>query len=107
MGLTPLYPSEMLNNGPLKRFINESKDRYDYIVIDNAPMDIVSDAMLIAPYAAVNLFILRMRSSTKDQLDFINKIAQEGVVGNMVVALNDASYENKKGYGYYNEDRVK
>lgn len=106
-GLKPLYPSEMLNNGPLEKFIMEAKDRFDYIVIDNAPVNIVSDAMIISPYADVNLFVLRMKRSTRDELDFINKTAHEGVIKHMVVALNDASYENQKGYGYYNEDRIK
>lgn len=105
------YPSELLNNGFLEIFINQAKDRFDYIIFNNAPVYIVNDAMTVVPFSDMNLFLLRMKSSTKNQLAYINQIAQEGIIKNMAVALNNVTHENygvfeQKGHGYYNEDRL-
>ena len=109
-GPVPFYPSELLNNGLLEKFIEEAKKSYDYIIFDNAPASIVNDAMMIAPFADANLFVLKLKSSTKNQLEYVNRVANEGIIKNMVITLNNVTSEsngfNNKSYGYYNEDNV-
>jgi hypothetical protein len=89
----------------------EAKKRFDYIIFNNAPVSIVNDAMMIIPYADLNLFLLRMKSSTKNELAYLNRVAQEGVIKNLAVALNNVTQESyglygSRDHGYYNEDRV-
>jgi len=103
------YPSEMLNSEMFKEFILSAKTTYNYIIIDNAPLNIVNDAMQIASYADINLFLIRINYSTYTQLAFINKLAQEGTIKNMLVAVNNVQIDkrlmNKKSVQYYNEER--
>jgi tyrosine-protein kinase Etk/Wzc len=110
-GPKPSYPSELLSNSLLDDFIREAKSRYDYVIFNNAPVSIVNDAMMIIPYADMNLFLLRMKSSTKNELAYLNRVAQEGVIKNMAVALNNVTQESyglygSRDHGYYNEDRM-
>lgn len=109
-GPVPFYPSELLNNGLLEKFIEEAKRSYDYIIFDNAPASIVNDAMMIAPFADANLFVLKLKSSTKNQLEYVNRLANEGIIKNMVITLNnvisDSNGFKNKSYGYYNEDNI-
>ncbi len=109
-GSKPLFPSELLNNSKLEEMINEAKKYYEYIIINNPPVNIVNDAMMVVPFADMNLFLLRIKSSTKNELMFINKIAQEGIIKNMAVALNNVTYKSiglyeKNNGGYYNDNR--
>lgn len=109
-GPVPFYPSELLNNGLLEKFLEDAQKSYDYIIFDNAPASIVNDAMMIAPFADVNVFVLKLKSSTKDHLEYVNRVASEGIIKNMVLALNNVTNESRgfknRSYGYYNEDNV-
>jgi capsular exopolysaccharide synthesis family protein len=101
-GPTPTSPSELLTNGLLPNFVDRVKDRFDYIVFDNAPYGVVSDAMVIGLQADFNMFLLRMNYSKKEFIDGINKVYHEGVLKNVVVALNGA--QQIQGYGYYSDE---
>jgi capsular exopolysaccharide synthesis family protein len=110
-GPKPDYPSELLGTDLMSEFITEAKNYYEYIIINNAPLDIVKDAMMLAPYSDVNLFLLRIHKSSVNQLKYINELIIEGIVQNVVVALNnvtDDSYAiSRRGdHGYYNDNRM-
>ncbi|WP_426671209.1 GumC family protein [Mucilaginibacter sp. McL0603] len=110
-GPKPDYPSELLGTNLMSEFITEAKKYYEYIIINNAPLDIVKDAMMVAPYSDVNLFLLRIHKSSVNQLKYINELILEGIVQNVVVALNnvtDDSYAiSRRGdHGYYNDNKM-
>ncbi len=110
-GPIPMYPAELLNNGPLQQLIDWGREHYDYVVIDNAPTDLVSDSILISRYTDLNLYVLRLKYSKKGEIHSINKMRHDGVMNNIAVALNDvtpdASGKSFKGYGYYREVKAK
>lgn len=110
-GPIPMYPAELINNGPLQKLMDWGRANYDYIIIDNAPTDLVSDSMLISRYTDLNLFVLRLKYSKKGEITSLNKMKEEGLMKNLVVALNDvtpdASGKSFKGYGYYREVKAK
>jgi len=88
----------------IARFIADARSSYDYILIDNSPMDILSDARSIAAYADINLFVLRMGYSTQQELSYVNKTADQEVIKNMIVALNDTEPGRRdRKAGYFNE----
>ena len=110
-GQKPDYPSELLGTDLMSEFITEAKKHYEYIIINNAPLDIVKDAMMLAPYSDINLFLLRIHKSSVNQLKYINELIIEGIVQNVVVALNnvtDDSYAiSRRGdHGYYNDNKM-
>jgi hypothetical protein len=85
---------------------NLADNMYDYVVIDNAPMELISTAKTIASIAHINLFTVKMRYSTNAQIDMINKTFDEGVIKNIVVCLNavtpkDRSMNFSKYHHYY------
>ncbi|WP_186292685.1 GumC family protein [Mucilaginibacter corticis] len=110
-GEKPDYPSELLANHRLEGFITEAKKHFEYIIFNNSPMGIVKDGMMVVPHSDMNLFLLRMNKSSVDQLYYINELLNEGVIKNVVVALNNVTDESQgmvgqKGHGYYNDDRL-
>ena len=110
-GPRPDYPSELLAGDRLAMFIAEAKQHYEYIVFNNPPLSIVTDGMIVALKSDANVFLLRMKKSSVNQVDYINEVLNEGVVKNVVVALNNVtseSYERigQSDHGYYNDNRM-
>ena len=101
-GPTPQSPSELLANGAIAAFVDKVRDRFDYIIFDNAPYGVVSDAMVIGMQADMNMFLVRMNYSKKDFIDGINKVHHEGTMKNVMVAVNGV--KQIQGYGYYNDE---
>ena len=94
--------SELLNNGRIKTFIDLVKNQYDYVIIDNSPVGIVFDPVLIGVHADINLILLRLNYSKREELSAINKIGFDGVLKNVTVAVNDI--KQSFGFGYYTEE---
>jgi tyrosine-protein kinase Etk/Wzc len=104
-GPIPFNPSELLNNGLISIFIQAAKNKFDYIVFDNAPFGVVSDATMVGMNADINLFLVRINQSIKENIDAINKVHNEGVLKNVLVTVNGV--KQQRGYGYYNEEARK
>jgi tyrosine-protein kinase Etk/Wzc len=104
-GPLPFNPSELLNNGLISIFIQAMKNKFDYIVFDTAPFGVVSDATMVGLNADINLFLLRLNLSKKENADAINKVHNEGVLRNVLVTVNGV--KQQQGYGYYNEEARK
>lgn len=89
--------SELMDSPLMQQFVREARATFDFIVIDNPPISILSDARTIANYAEINLFVLRIGHSTVKELSYINRSAEEETIPNMLVVLNDTPGSRKKG----------
>ncbi|MCA6447586.1 MAG: polysaccharide biosynthesis tyrosine autokinase [Chitinophagaceae bacterium] len=98
-GPLPPNPSELMISERMDLLFEKLKDAYDYIVIDSAPVGLVSDAFALNRYSDVTIFIVRQRFSLKKQLDFINELRQNKKLKNIVLAINDINLSGR--YGYY------
>jgi capsular exopolysaccharide synthesis family protein len=96
-GPVPPNPAELLGNGEFEKFIEEAKQKFDYIVMDNAPVSLVTDGILSGKYADANLFVLRQDFSNKNQIKFINQLSEKESLNKIGIILNDAVFN---GYGY-------
>jgi len=96
-GPVPPNPSELLGTEEFAKFIEEAKKDFDYIIMDNAPVTLVTDGLLTGKHADANLFILRQGFSNKSQIKFINQLAEKESISQVGIILNDTVY---KGYGY-------
>ncbi|MEY4930826.1 MAG: hypothetical protein RI909_1550, partial [Bacteroidota bacterium] len=94
--------SELLNNGVMREFVAEAKKKFDYIIFDNSPIGVVYDPVIIGMYSDSNLILVRLNYSKAEEIVAINKIGQEGILKNIMVAINGK--KQSKGYGYYTED---
>ena len=99
----PVYPNpaELLENGYFERFMEEAKSRFDYIILDSPPVSLVTDGIITGRHADVNLFVIRLRYSSKEQFKYINEHDVKKTLPNLALVLNDAIKENFGNGNYY------
>lgn len=100
-GPIPPNPVELLENSYFERFMEEAKSRFDYIILDSPPVSLVTDGIITGRHADVNLFVVRLRYSTREQIQFINEHEFKKTLPNLALVLNDAIKENFGSGNYY------
>ncbi len=109
-GSIPPNPTELLTNGRFEVLLEELKKKYDYIVVDSAPLMLVTDTLLIAEAADVTVYVSRSQYTERDLVQFANKQVEAQKIKNTAFVLNDVSieylgYGNKYGYGYGKKEK--
>lgn len=109
-GSIPPNPTELLTNGRYEVLLEELRDKYDYIILDTAPLMLVTDTFLFAESADVTLYVTRSGYTEKALVDFANSNIDSGKIKNVGFVLNDVNkdyfgYGNKYGYGYHAEEK--
>jgi capsular exopolysaccharide synthesis family protein len=99
-GPIPPNPSEILGKPELKMLLDDARSKFDYIIIDNAPTALVTDAQIISHLADLNIFILRYAVSHKNEIDIINQYVSHKTMDNVAIVVNDIK-TNSFGYSYY------
>ena len=99
-GPVPPNPSEILSKPAMNELLDLARQHYDYIIIDNAPVALVTDGIILSRLSDLNIFILRYAVSQKHQLELINQYAESKKVGNIGLIVNDIK-ANSFGNGYY------
>lgn len=118
-GPVPRNPSELILKDRFWKLLDQLKNEYDFIIIDTAPVGMVSDSMPILRFSDINIFVVRWLYSGKDSDELPAKFAEENQLSNVKVVVNDFRrdnlYENMDGkdgsynkyfsnYGKYNSD---
>ncbi|WP_348810454.1 polysaccharide biosynthesis tyrosine autokinase [Flavobacterium maritimum] len=118
-GPIPPNPSEMILSDGMKELIDELKQKYDYIILDTPPVGLVSDALELAQYCDVTLYIVRQNFTKKEMITLLNNRVKRDELNNTSIILNGfenkAKYGGGYGYGYgygnytngYHEEEVK
>lgn len=96
-GPIPPNPSELILSETMKELILELKQKYDYIILDTPPVGLVSDALELAQFADVTLYIVRQNYTKKEMITLLNTRIKRGELNNASIVLN--GYENKAKYG--------
>jgi capsular exopolysaccharide synthesis family protein len=99
-GPTPPNPTELLARETMGQIMDILREEYDYIILDTAPVGLVSDTLQIGRYADVSCVVCRADYTPKSSFGLINSLAQENKLINMCVVLNGVDMSKKK-YGYY------
>ena len=99
-GAIPPNPSELLLNDHMSTLIEELKQHYDVIVIDTAPIGMVSDTFSLAKYAAATLFVTRANYTKRNMIKYLNAVVARGQLKNVALVLNDTNPRVSMGYGY-------
>ena len=110
-GSIPPNPTELLSNGRYEILLERLRGMYDYIIVDTAPLMLVTDTMLTSELADATLYVTRSGFTDKPLIDFANKQIQANKIINVGFVLNDVNkhhfgYGNKYGYGYSNENKT-
>ena len=111
-GSIPPNPTDLLSNGKYEVLIETLKEKYDYIILDTAPLMLVTDSFLISEVADITLYVTRSKYTEKTLIEFANKNIDAGKIKNVAFVLNDVDkdyfgYGNKYGYGYNETEQKK
>lgn len=99
-GPIPPNPAEILSKPSMKNLIEMARRQFDYILIDNAPVALVTDGIIASRMSDINIFILRYGVSHKHQIEMINQYADTKKVTDIGIIVNDIKV-NSFGYTYY------
>lgn len=97
-GLIPPNPSELLANKRVHELFEKVKNEYDFVIVDTAPISLVTDTLLIADFADLFLYVTRANFLDKRMLVIPETLYNEKKLPNMAIVLNDT--DSKRGYGY-------
>lgn len=97
-GPVPPNPAELLASKKLDDLLAELRGRYDYILIDSAPVGMVSDSFTLNRLADATVYVCRAGFTAISDLRFANDVYQEGRLKKMSLVVNGT--KTKKGYGY-------
>ncbi len=104
-GRIPPNPAELLMSTRLKDLISQVSELYDYVIVDTAPLMVVTDTLLISEYASHMIYVTRAGVTEKKAVEFPIKLQKEGKIHGLSFVVNDVKvanlgYGGKYGYGY-------
>ena len=99
-GPIPPNPTELIARPTLEMVINSLKEKYDYVLIDSAPVGLVTDTLQIGRVADATIILCRADYTPKDSFNYINDLARDNKLPHMTIAINGIDMSKKK-YGYY------
>lgn len=102
-GPLPPNPAEILLDPKLNDLFTFLKENFDVIVMDTAPVGMVSDAMTLSRFADCTLYIVRQGHTYKKQIGLIDEYYREGRLPKLSLVINDVKV--RAGYGYYGSGR--
>jgi tyrosine-protein kinase Etk/Wzc len=102
-GPVPPNPAELLLDSKVADLFEYLKNNFDVIMIDTAPVGMVSDAMTLSRFADATLYIVRQGHTYKKQVGLIDEFYREGKLPKISIIINDVKIQ--PGYGYYGYGR--
>lgn len=99
-GPIPPNPTELIARPTLEMVIDTLKEKYDYVLIDSAPVGLVTDTLQIGRVADATIILCRADYTPKDSFNYINDLARDNKLPHMTIAINGIDMSKKK-YGYY------
>jgi len=109
-GVVAPNPAELLLLPKLEELIAKLKERYDYVILDNVPAQVVADAVIVNRVADMTIFVIRAGNLDRRMLPDVQQLHDSGKFNNMCVVLNGVSkthmytsyygYHQYQGYGY-------
>ena len=92
-------PSELLYMPKVETFFAYLREHYDYIIVDSAPVGLVSDTFTLAKYADATVYVCRVNYTTKADIRFANTLFAENRLNNLSLVVNGTSAHKTYGYG--------
>ena len=99
-GAVPPNPTELLARDGLEKAIETLKTNFDYVILDTAPVGMVTDTLLIGRTADLSVYVCRADYTRKAEFTLVNELSENKKLPNLCVAINGLELQKKK-YGYY------
>ena len=115
-GQVPPNPTQLLTNSNFESLIEEAKDLYDFIILDTAPVQMVSDTLNFSHLADVTVYVSKFDFTDKSSIVRLNNFIKKGQLKNVGILINHVNSQKSYGYNYginygygydYQEKKVK
>ena len=98
-GPVPPNPNELLMSERMKTMMDILRDNFDIIVIDSAPVGMVSDTLLFTKYTDIQIYVTRSGKSTRKYLTVLHNAISAGQLDNCYLVMNGVQMTTR-AYGY-------
>jgi capsular exopolysaccharide synthesis family protein len=108
-GILPPNPTELLLSPSTQQLFGELRSQFDIIVIDTAPVGLVTDASILAGFADCSLYVVRNKRTKLHQIKMLNELNESQKFPRLGVIINDIKDKGRHGYygqganGYYSD----
>lgn len=99
-GTVPPNPTELLARDGLDKAIEMLKKNFDYVILDTAPVGMVTDTLLIGRVADLSVYVCRADYTRKNEYTLINELIDGNKLPNLCTVINGLDLKKRK-YGYY------
>ena len=99
-GTVPPNPTELLARDGLDKAIETLKKNFDYVILDTAPVGMVTDTLLIGRVADLSVYVCRADYTHKNEYTLINELAEKDKLPSLCTVINGLDLKKRK-YGYY------
>lgn len=105
-GPIPPNPAELVARASLDLIMEQLRQMYDYIIVDTAPVGLVTDTLAIGRVCDATVYVCRADYTPKESIELVNGLAAEGKLPNISIVINGIDMSKKKhsyyyGYGKY------
>lgn len=100
-GTIPPNPTELVARQALDDAIQQLKQHFDYVILDTAPIGMVTDTQLIARVADLSVYVCRSNYTAKSEFKLINELQQDGKLPHLCVLINGIDMNKRETGSYY------
>lgn len=102
-GTIPPNPGELLTLPAVQQLMEELREMFDVIIIDTAPIGLVSDALVLSQHSDINMFVVRQSYTMKEQIRLFNTLHKEKKINNATVVFNGVQFLRRFGYSGFHD----
>jgi capsular exopolysaccharide synthesis family protein len=99
-GPVPPNPAELLESHKVDETFAELRKRYDYIIVDSAPVGMVSDTFSLDRIADATVYVCRVNYTPTSDIRFVNEIGEQHRLRKLSLVVNGTATKRSYGYGY-------
>lgn len=101
-GVIPPNPAELLAKDNLDKAIEYLSKKFDYIVMDTAPVGLVTDSIILSRVADAVVYITRINYTEREAISYLNSLVDDEKLNKVSIVLNaEDMHKRSKSYGYH------
>ena len=102
-GIIPPNPAELLARANFDKAFEYLKKKYDFIIMDTAPVGLVTDSLISSRVADAVVYVMRLNYTESEDINFLNTLVADGKLENVSVVINGDEHKNggRRVYGRY------
>lgn len=100
-GSIPPNPTELVARKSLDHALEILKEHFDYVILDTAPIGMVTDTQLIARVADLSVYVCQSGYTSKSEFKLINTLKEEGKLPHPCILLNGIDMNQRENGSYY------